>query len=253
MNEQIIVKNLLVSYSRSKVGDSAILFLHGWRSEAGAWRVIVDSGQWTVNSSIYCLDFPGFGKSQTPKVAMTVGDYAEIVKEFIEKLDLKNVIIVGHSFGGRVGIKLAAQNPNLISKLVLVDAAGFAMNSRRKSQMKLIAKILKPFFKPQFMQGLRKKIYKVIGAEDYVATPELQKTFVNVTSEDLTGDMKKITCPALIITGEQDQDTPMEFGKRMNSLIPNSKFEIIKNAGHFSFIDKPQEFIKLLNEFIQSN
>lgn len=200
--------------------------------------------------SIYAIDLPGFGQSSTPKEVWAVGDYAEVVKGFIEKLELKNITIVGHSFGGRIGIKLAAKYPSLISKLILVDSAGFAMESSRKNLLGATAKIAKPFFKPKFMQGLRGKIYKQIGAEDYLATPELRQTFVKITTEDLSMDMKNITCPTLILTGENDLDTPVEFGQRMNGLIKESKFTILKNAGHFSFIDKPQEFVNKLLDFI---
>jgi pimeloyl-ACP methyl ester carboxylesterase len=202
--------------------------------------------------SCYALDLPGFGGSQILKQPMTVGDYANIVAEFIRKLELKNVIIIGHSFGGRVGIKLSSQHPELISKLVLVDSAGFAMNAPKKKLMAMAAKAVRPIFKPQIMQGLRKKIYKNIGAEDYLATPELQKTFVNITSEDLSADLKNIKVPTLIINGENDKDTPVEFGQRMNSLIPNSKLQILNNAGHFSFLDQPEEFVKIVIDFIQS-
>ncbi len=100
------------------------------------------------------------------------------------------------------------------------------------------------------MQGLRKKIYEQIGAEDYVTTPELQKIFVNVVNEDLSENMKRILQPTLIVFGENDIDTPTSSGEKMHLLIPNSKFVTLPNAGHFSFIDKPEEFVKILNEFI---
>ena len=132
----------------------------------------------------------------------------------------------------------------------MVDAAGFAMDASKKSAIGLTAKIVRPFFKPKFMQGLRKKIYKQIGAEDYLATPELQKTFVNVVGEDLTENMKRILQPTLIVFGENDADTPPSSGKKMQSLIPNTKYIILSDAGHFSFIDQPAEFVKVLTNFI---
>lgn len=253
MNSQVIVRNLLINYMVTDEGRKAngcLLFLHGWRSEAKVWLPIISNLK-NIGAAIYAIDLPGFGGSQVPSAAMTVGDYAEVVKDFIEKLGLKNVVIIGHSFGGRVGIKLAAQKPEIVSKLILVDSAGFAMGHNKKSLMSAAAKIAKPFFKPKFMQGFRKKIYQNIGAEDYVATPELQKTFVNIVSEDLTEDMKKINCLTLIINGENDADTPVEFGKKMNGLILGSEFVIIKDAGHFSFLDQPEEFILKLSNFIQ--
>ncbi len=198
----------------------------------------------------FALDFPGFGKSAMPAKDFTVADYAEIVRRFIEKLELKNVILVGHSFGGRVGIKLASKYPGTIDKLVLVDSAGFITHQKKKNLISAMAKFARPFFKPKFMQGLRRKIYRHIGAEDYLATPQLQKTFVNVVSEDLSADMEKILCPTLIIYGENDAETPPEFGRRMQLKIKNCKLEILPKAGHFSFLDQPEEFVGQLEKFV---
>lgn len=250
MAEQIIINGNLISYSQTGAGDSAVIFLHGWRSQKEVWFGVV-SGIKDERLRIYSVDLPGFGASPAPKEPWGVGGYAEMVKGFIEKLGLKNVVIVGHSFGGRVGIKLADKYPSIISKLVLVDAAGFTMTSTKKSVMGLVAKMVKPLFRPKFMQNLRKSIYKIIGAEDYLATPNLQQTFINTVNEDLSADMEKISCPTLIVTGENDADTPIEFGKRMNSLIHNSKFIILTGAGHFSFLDQPKEFNRELIEFLK--
>lgn len=252
MGNQVVVRNNLISFNQSGAGDGAVIFLHGWRSQKEVWGQVIQRIRELENDriSIYSLDMPGFGGSPAPQSSWTVGDYAEIIKGFIEKLELKNVVIVGHSFGGRVGIKLASKYPSIISKLVLVDSAGFVNQTAKKSILSIVSKIVRPFFRPKFMHGLREGIYKSIGAEDYLATPNLQKTFVNVVSEDLSLDMEKIICPTLIITGENDKDTPVEFGKRMQTIIPNSKFIILSGSGHFSFLDKPEEFIEILHKFM---
>jgi pimeloyl-ACP methyl ester carboxylesterase len=249
---QVVVKKLLISYFRTdeKVdNEKCLLFLHGWRSNKEIWQGTI-SQMGNIKCQSYLIDLPGFGGSQKPSIPFTVGDYAAVVADFIQKLELKNAIIIGHSFGGRVGIKLAADYPSLLAKLVLVDSAGFAINQNKKKAMKSLAKIAKPFFNPEFMQPLRKKIYTQIGAEDYLATPELQKTFINVTSEDMSKDLKSIKVPTLIINGEKDLDTPVKYGERMHELISNSEYLVLKGAGHFSFLDKPEGFIKALESFV---
>jgi len=250
MTSQIIVNNNLIAFDQFGAGDSTVIFLHGWRSQKEVWGQVINQVIKLSSYQVYAIDLPGFGGSPVPKTVWGVGDYAEMVKGFIEKLGLSNVIIVGHSFGGRVGIKLAAKYPQLISRLILVDAAGFVTNSPRKAFFRFLAKIVSPFFRFSFTGGLRKKIYQFIGAEDYLATPELQKTFVSVVNEDLSEDMKKIVCPTLIIYGENDVDTPVEFGKQMQLKIKNSKLKILSNAGHFSFLDQPEEFVKIFKEFV---
>ncbi|MBI5530717.1 MAG: alpha/beta hydrolase [Candidatus Doudnabacteria bacterium] len=250
MPEQIIVKGNLISYNQYGAGDCAVIFLHGWRSNKEVWNGVVNEVIRLSSYQVYAIDLPGFGSSSAPKEPWRVGDYAEIIKGFVEQKELQAIIIVGHSFGGRVGIKLAAKYPSLVSKLILVDAAGFTNAAAKKNVMGFAAKIVKPLFRPKFMQGLRKSIYKIIGAEDYVATPNLQQTFVNTINEDLSAEMEKIICPTLIITGENDKDTPVEYGQKMKNIIHNSKFIILSGAGHFSFLDQPEDFAKVLTEFI---
>jgi pimeloyl-ACP methyl ester carboxylesterase len=101
------------------------------------------------------------------------------------------------------------------------------------------------------MQPLRLKLYQKIGAEDYVATPKLTRTFLNIVREDSTESMPKITAPTLIIWGENDQETPLEQGRKINSLISNSKFLILSRAGHYSFLDKTGQFTKELEKFLK--
>ncbi len=256
MNNQIVINKQLISYKsvNNLAGhNGAVVFLHGWRSEGNVWNGVLDSLSSKLldkNIAFLTIDLPGFGSSQNPQQNFDINNYAEVVKGFIDKLELKQVIIVGHSFGGRVGIKLAFRYPELISRLILVDSAGFAMNSRKKSILGTIAKIVRPMFRPVFMRSTRKMLYKLIGAEDYLATLELQQTFVNIVNEDLSEDMKRVQCPTLIITGEKDSDTPVEFGKRMHKIISNSKFVVLRNAGHFSFLDNKDEFVNEVASFI---
>jgi pimeloyl-ACP methyl ester carboxylesterase len=255
MQENIVIAGNLISYLHFKgpTPNLTVLFLHGWRSQKEIWTPVIQKlvGENSRVSAV-ALDLPGFGSSPAPKRPWEVGDYAECVKQFIEKLELQNIYLVGHSFGGRIGIKLAAQHGEIIKKLVLVDSAGLVVNSWKKTLMALAAKMLRPFFKPPFMQSFRQKIYKKIGGEDYITTPELQATLAKVVSEDLSADMKNIRIPALIMWGDKDTDTPVEFGQRMNLLIPNSKFIILSNAGHYSFLDKPKEFMQEFLPFISA-
>src|SRR5437868_1200687 len=116
MNNQLIVSNQLISYQFFNTAQSqsrAVLFLHGWRSESSVWGSVIQKliTQHPNNDiNYYAIDLPGFGRSENPKKDFRIGDYAEVVRGFIEKLELKNVTIVGHSFGGRIGIKLASMH-----------------------------------------------------------------------------------------------------------------------------------------------
>lgn len=252
MTKQIIIDDLLVNYTDIKgAGESsrALLFLHGWRSNKEVWQGIIERLT-DLQIERLAIDLPGFGASGTLKTAMSVGDYAAVVAGFIKKLELRDVVIIGHSFGGRVGIKLSAAHPELVNKLVLVDSAGFAAPASKKLAYARLAKIIKPIFKPRVMQAVRRKIYQKLGAEDYVAMPELQQTFVKVVGEDLSGDIQNIRQPTLLVWGRNDKDTPLRSGERMHAMVQNSSLVILEHAGHFSFIDQPEKFAGVLKKFV---
>lgn len=247
-----MLNNNLVSYSEinRQAEKSSIIFLHGWRSSKAVWQGIVSQLR-DINRPMYMLDLPGFGTSPAPKSAFTISDYASLVEEFIRKQNLGRVVLVGHSFGGRVGIRLGAMAPEALEKLVLVDSAGFKTPKIKRIVFKTAAKLVRPVFKLNVFQGLRKKIYQSLGAEDYIATPQMQQTFIKVINEDLSADMQKITSPTLIVFGEKDTDTPPEFGRRMQKLITGSRLEMLSSAGHYSFLDQPEKFCQLIRQFLQ--
>ena len=242
---QVVIHGQLINYYFSdKKSDLTLIFLHGWRCEALAWQGIANKVEGD-NISFYLLDLPGFGGSPAPKKPFGVGDYAEIVAGFIKKNNLNNVVLIGHSFGGRIAIKIAAENPNYLKKIILVDSAGLKTNKSLKWK-KAIAKIAKPFLKPKFMLTLKEKLYQKIGAGDYTATPFHKETFLKVIGEDLTSDLEKIKISTLLVWGENDKETPLAMGKIMQKKIKNSRLEILENAGHFSFLDKPDEFFNVI-------
>ena len=101
-----------------------ILLLHGWGSKLDLFGTIIEN--LSKNNKVYAIDLPGFGGTDEPKEAWDVDRYVDFVIEFIEKMNIKELSILGHSFGGRVIIKLVnRQNLNFkVDKLVLVDSAG---------------------------------------------------------------------------------------------------------------------------------
>ena len=255
--KQIIINDLLINYYFLGEEDNKknIIFLHGWRSESSVWFDIMKSLSKAEEYNLFAIDLPGFGKTQVPQHSLSIAGYAGIVLQFIEKLKVKgHIILIGHSFGGAVSIKFATDYQDTISQLVLIDSSGVRItNLSRKAGLqikKLIAKLVKPFFKPRFMQPLRKQIYKRFVNSDYVESEYIKVTYINVISEDLSPLFPAIKCPTLLFWGEKDQDTPLWMGELMHEKINDSKLIILKDVGHYSFLEKKKEFIVALKEFI---
>lgn len=227
----------------------AILFLHGWGADGAIWvpvmRKLHDAGFASCS-----IDFPGFGKSEMPPHPFSVDDYTEVVREFIQKLVLNNCVVVAHSFGGRVAIKLAAMHPDAIQKLVLVDSAGVRLASQKFSFKQGIIRMIRPLFRIWPLGFLRPYLYRWFASEDYLAYPHLRETFIKVVNEDLTSLLPRVTAGTLLIWGANDCDTPMQAAHIMQKNILHSRLVVLPGAGHFSFLDDQQGFLKTLKEFL---
>lgn len=253
--KQVVVNSLLLnyySYIPKNNTEETLIFLHGWRSESSVWFKLLENDKFK-DFRIYLIDLPGYGKSQTPKTNFNLENYAETVIKFIEKLNLNKPSIVGHSFGGAVSIKLASLSGNSIDKLILIGASGIRNKKLKKTVLKSIAKTVSPLFKPKFMQGLRINLYRMIGSDDYVATPHLKETYLNIIKEDLTEDLEKIENKTLLIWGDGDRDTPKEDAFVMNSKIKKSTLKIIRDAGHFIIVTDPQIVSEYIINFINDD
>ncbi len=223
-----------------------LVFIHGW----GATAKIFDTVFYYLNDefNIRYFDLPGFGKTPIEKI-MTLKDYADFVYTFLKDNKIEQPIIIGHSFGGAVAVKLAILHPESISKLVLVSASAVRWPRHKIMFIKKMADIIKPFLS----EKLRKLILKILKLDktDYaqIDSPKLKETFKNVINEDLSPYLSTIKIPTFVIWGEKDTVTPLKEGKFIAKLIPNAKLSIIKNAGHFRFLEKPEEFVRLIKEF----
>jgi pimeloyl-ACP methyl ester carboxylesterase len=246
-NRQIIINEKIISYVAAGRGDKSLIFLHGWRSNKEAWlsvaHIMEDAGY-----RLFFIDLPGFGASENPNKPYTLHDYAETIRMFAEKLDLAIHAVIGHSAGARIAMKLAVEHPDLFNKLILVASGG--ERAPFLTAKKIIAKILKPFFAPAFMTPLRKKLYALIGADDYLATPELTATFVNVINENLDALLPQIKTDTLLVWGDTDKTAPLTYGKHMARLIPKARLEVIEDAGHYCFQNNPEKFTLFLANFL---
>ncbi|MEK7578354.1 MAG: alpha/beta hydrolase [Patescibacteria group bacterium] len=226
-----------------------IIFIHGWGLSSKIFEPIIY--RLKNDFEVYSLDLPGFGRSPINK-SMFLKDYADFVYEFIKNDNIKEPIVVGHSFGGAVAVKLALLYPDGFSKLVLVCASAIRQPRHKMILIKKVTDFLKPLFSLK-SRGFILKLLK-LDKTDYaqIENPELKQTFKNIISEDLSPYFSMIKIPTLVIWGEKDAVTPLSEGKFIAETIPDAKLAIIKNASHFLFLEKPDEFIKLIKEFASS-
>lgn len=250
------VDNIRINYEQKGSGDLIVL-LHGWGSNIKLFSNLIDllSKKYTV----VAMDMPGFGESQEPPSAWCVDDYVDFVIKFLADYDAKQVMLLGHSFGGRVIIKLNSRKdlPFTVSKVILVDSAGILPpKSNKKSWRTRKYKMGKAFLSTKIMRKLApnalEKLRVKYGSADYVAaSPLMRQVLVKVVNEDLEPLLPNIKCPTLLIWGVNDTATPLSDGEKMEKLIPDAGLVKLENAGHYSFLEQQFLFNRVMCSFMK--
>jgi len=209
---------------------------HGWGQNLQAFKPLAESLK--GSGQHWLVDFPGFGQSPVPEEAWGTEDYADALAETIKSQTDEKILWVGHSFGCRVGLQLAARHPDLIAGLCLIAGAGLPRKrplwhkvyyGLRVEIFKLLKKMI-PF-------GVSEDwLMKKFGSADYKNAGPLRQILVNVVNEDLTRIAETISCPTLLIYGEKDTETPPDIGHRLKKLIPNADLVVMEGHDHYSIL-----------------
>ena len=187
----------------------------------------------------------------------TVDDYCDFVLKFCKGVNISDPILIGHSHGGRVIMKLVGEKMLNPEKIVLFDSAGLIPKKSFKKKVriatfKLIKRVLTLPLIKSFSAPLLEKARNHFGSADYKSAPEvLRKTMVNVVNTDLRHLLPSFSCPTILIWGENDTDTPLRDAQTIEKLIPDAGLCVIKGAGHFSFLNNPAQTAAILKSFLE--
>lgn len=255
---EILVDNCKVEYKITGEGKDVVI-LQGWGTTLSMYDSVANS----INSKyrVIQLDLPGFGGSDEPKEPWSVDDYADFVLKFLDALNVQEASFIGHSYGGRIIIKLAARQdlPVKIDKIVLIDSAGIRPKRTMKQKAKIRAyKIGKKIFSINFLQKLFpeaiEKWKSRQGSADYRnASPIMRQCLVKAVNEDLTDHLPYIKADTLLIWGDMDTATPLSDGRLMEKLIPSAGLVVLKGAGHYSYLDQPYVFDRVMKSYFCIN
>ena len=237
----LTVDGVRIRYTSGGSGKP-LLLLHGWGASLDTFAAMIDDleKQFTITA----FDFPGHGGSDMPPATWTVDDFAGLTLGVMAALGIERASVMGHSFGGRVGIKLAAAHPEKVDRLILVDSAGVPPPQTARRRIKRFASrfanTVGRLGRPG--QAVRRAIVGRIASPDYLNAGPIRATFLAIVREDLRPALPKIEAPTLLIWGESDEDTTLADARTMERLIRGSRLLVIKNAGHFSYLDQYGRF-----------
>ena len=232
------------------------MVLQGWGTEL----TMYDSVAQALNDlyKVVQLDLPGFGASDEPADPWSVDDFCDFFCKFMEELGIKKATLIGHSYGGRMIIKMAAREslPFEIDKIVLVDSAGVMPERTAAQEFKVKRyKAVKKFLTSAPVHAMFPEVIDYWlskqGSEDYKRASQIMKAcLVKAVNEDLKDIMHYVEQETLLIWGDKDLDTPISDARIMEERMPNSALVTIEGAGHYSFLEQPLLFRSIIRSFL---
>lgn len=252
-----------------------VLLIHGFGASSYSWRHIIEP--LAQKNRVITIDLKGFGDSPKPRDdAYSVYEQARLIRNFILENELKNLNIIGHSYGGgvalAVSIYLSVSNPGLQKSLVLID--GIAYPQELPGFVKILATpVLGPLIAyalPNTLQ-VRNLLQKVYFNDDLIpqdaidhyaanlGKPDAKYALLTTVRQILPADLQEfsenyasLTIPTLIIWSREDEIVPLAVGKRLHENLPNSKLVIMSGVGHAVQEEKPALLLPHLRQFLEA-
>lgn len=234
-----------------------IVILHGWGADSTRFGRIKELLQ-AEGRQVWVPDLPGFGTQLPPSQPWNLDNYADWVLKGISQRAWGEYVLMGHSFGGRIAIKITTREPFKVKVLILASAAGIKRpRTLFKWAIYYLTEAGKLFFS---LPGIRSwydyarwMLYRVLGEYDYYRTKgTMRETMVNVIEEDLRGELTKISAPTLLLWGETDRLVPLEDGKLMETEIPHARLKVFLGQGHLFLYYQPEKVVKEVLDFLNT-
>lgn len=248
-----------------------IVLIHGTASSLHTWDAWTEELKKT--NTIIRMDLPAFGLTGPNKSAdYSIKSYTTFLDQFLNQIAIDSFHLAGNSLGGNIAWNYAAEHPNKVDKLILVDASGLPTNKPQPAVFKMaktpVVSNLFLYVTPKFFI---KKNMKEVYADDTKITDDLvsryhkmalregnRQAFIDRARMDFKlgskanlKKLKSIKTPTLLIWGAQDNWIPLDNGKRMDSVMQNSKLVVLENSGHVPMEENPEESVAILKDFIE--
>ncbi len=244
-NKQIVVNETLVRYTDTLGSKPILVLLHGWLDSADTFANLEND----LSAKFRCiaLDLPAFGASEVSDDVTTIEQYAEFVASFLQKIEVSDYALLGHSMGGQIVIYGVATGVLRPRRLVLVAAAGVRNRQKvKKTLLKMAARPLRRLAPSR----VKRALYRRLGS-DY--SPELKahhkKIIAAVLGRDIQAEAAQIAIPTLLIYGDRDEHTPLEFGQTLKRAIKGSSLQVIPGANHWVHQTNAQQVARAVEDF----
>ncbi|MDQ3915485.1 MAG: alpha/beta hydrolase [Actinomycetota bacterium] len=234
----------------SGAGGDPIVVLHGWGGRIESMAPVISC--LAQGRRVLSLDLPGFGESPAPASAWGTADYADFVVAVLAGAGVTRADFVGHSFGAKTSLYLAATAGPLVSRLVLAGSSGLrtppSLKARAKRGLSRAGRAAGRLGPPG--RAVRAALYRRIASEDYRTAGPLRPTFVKVVNEDLAPLLPRVAVPTLLVWGSNDEAVPLSHARAMERAIPDAGLVLFQGAGHFAYLDEADRFCRIVRTFL---
>ena len=235
-----------------------LIFVHGLGGQAANWAANI--GPLSQKQHVYALDQIGFGHSDKPLIDYKIATFVDFLYASMQTLGIPKATLVGNSLGGWIVVDFTALHPEMVDKLVLVDAAGVRSEGGPHT--------LPVDLNPSSLEGMRKVLEFIFynkqavtddlvrhGFEGHLRSGDgytIQRVLAGIFDSDQfeDGKLHSLHAPTLVLWGHDDLLTPLSLGERFQKGIPGAKLVVIDQCGHVPHSEKPQEFNKALMDFL---
>lgn len=250
----------------SATATLSFILIHGFMASTFTFRKIIP--MLAKKYDVFALDLVGFGKSEkNGQFHYSYKSYAQLVVEFIQKMELRKAVVVGHSMGGQIALHASRQSPEWIQAMVLIGCCSYLQKAHfipvLLSYLPFSRRLVRWWINRYEVKDILKNtLYQdaLINQEMIQAyeQPLQEKPFIDTLvgllrhrEGDLApSELQKVEQPILLIWGEEDQIVPIRTGLRMRQDLPHSHFNSIPNAGHQVIEEKPEEVIQAIEEWL---
>ena len=231
--------------------NQPLVFVHGSGDDAHVWDALIAR---LPEETALALDLPGHGAraDQPDPAQMSVAEYAAAVREELERHDTREVCLIGHSLGSAIALRLAADAPALVRRLVLVGAG---------ARLRVSPALLEGAQRDQAATALRLTELAMTDehqalAQEYAATRAplapgiLHRDLAACDAFDMMGELDQVRQPTLLLTGEHDRLTPVKYATYLAEHLPNARREVIPGAGHYVMLEAPDAMAAALRGWL---
>lgn len=238
---------------------NTLVLLHGIGASSDRWSNVLPALSKYYN--LIVPDIIGFGYSDKPTIEYTMDFFVSFFEDFLRRLKVERLSIIGSSFGGYLAAEFTVRNPGKVNKLILAAPAGAMRTSTRILDQYIMAALY-----PTYENTNR--AFKDMAHEPAIVDEDTVRDFMNRMrlpnakyafmstllamrdSEGLIGKLSRITIPTLLIWGENDRMIPLAYSKEYVE-IPNNQLTVIDNCGHTPFVEKPADFNDIVLKFLK--